>query len=313
MRVISQYGTGVVKVTENENTSLNCSIDSGNPLEDMMWIRGNETVAYGGPVIPDVEIAKESPVVNLHEEGSLKLQCQYDTNVHPITFKWMRNKRLIANGTMVSQQSIHLLLQNVSREESGSYRCYVSNRIGTGMDETTVVINYKPHTLRATYTCNTQLMNPAKILLQVQSFEKHIVMWIYSSGGALGIWGVTRMKNSSFFILSSDIVPRQAEHFGIYGARVRNSAGSIDTEVNVYQSGPPFVVNTSILFDRWLSIISVYFYSKSVNNDPVWFLKINNSEHEIDVESNTSNQSTSKTAIRMEKYGLQVNIPGVYN
>lgn len=93
-------------------------------------------------------------------------------------------------------------------------------------------------------------MKPAKVLLQIQSFEKPIGMWIYSSGGALGIWGVTRMNNSSTFILSSEIVPKQAEHFGVYGVRVRNYAGSTDIKVKVYQSG-----NMSLLVIAFLMSI----------------------------------------------------------
>lgn len=72
-------------------------------------------------------------------------------------------------------------------------------------------------------------------------------------------------------------------------------------------------MNTSILFDHWLSLISVYFYSKSVYREPVWYLQKNNtltSEHKINVESNSFAQSTSNIAIRMIKYGVQVNIPG---
>lgn len=49
MRVNSQYGVDVIIVTENKSVSLNCSVESGNPLEDMMWILRSETIAFGGP------------------------------------------------------------------------------------------------------------------------------------------------------------------------------------------------------------------------------------------------------------------------
>ncbi|CAC5370252.1 unnamed protein product [Mytilus coruscus] len=446
MQIANMDATGVITVHEDENRSLACSVKSGNPVEDMMWKRGNETIAVGGPefisysfrpirddhlanftcvannsdteipvhqtiqicveLIPKVKILTDVTRNDILEGSSSSLKCQYDTNVHPITFRWQRNDLLIANGTMEHHQNIHLEIINVSRNESGSYKCLVSNRIGTGSDKTSILVTYKPHTLSANYTFETMLNNPAKILIQVESYEKPIALWAFSVGGTVGIWDIRKKRNSSMFILSSTVVPKLQEEFGIYGARIRNAAGSIDIKVNVYQSdipvsvsaahtecnvsstavlkcffnvttteqltciwkhyiegtyvrsveginhgnmsalriahcnpedegeykcvvkingtefssstiltvnGPPFVVNTSILFDHWLSIISVYFYSKSVFKDPVWYLKMNNtlnSEYKINVESNTFNQSTSTASIRMNKYGVQVNIPG---
>lgn len=49
MQIVNMDDTGVITVHENENVSLACEVVSGNPVEDMQWTRGNDTMAVGGP------------------------------------------------------------------------------------------------------------------------------------------------------------------------------------------------------------------------------------------------------------------------
>lgn len=49
MQIANTDTTSLITVHEDEKISLECSVKSGNPVEDMMWIRGNETIAVGGP------------------------------------------------------------------------------------------------------------------------------------------------------------------------------------------------------------------------------------------------------------------------
>lgn len=86
---------------------------------------------------------------------------------------------------------------------------------------------------------------PAFIEIEVESLTKPIVSWATNPGGKLGIWTATT-ETFSIYVLRSTIVPKLKSHFGVYGIKVRNDAGSIDIDIKLQLTGNP--LNVSFIF-----------------------------------------------------------------
>lgn len=87
---------------------------------------------------------------------------------------------------------------------------------------------------------------PALIEIRVESVTKPIVSWAKNPGGKLGVWTATT-ETFPIYDLKSTIVPKLKSHFGMYGIKVRNDAGSIDLDIELQMKGNQLLANVSIL------------------------------------------------------------------
>lgn len=79
---------------------------------------------------------------------------------------------------------------------------------------------------------------PVKIQINVNSFETPTVSWIsLNKHGKQGTWEVKNGKHLNAYILSSNVMPTKAEHFGNYVARIRNSRGREDISILILEDG----------------------------------------------------------------------------
>lgn len=76
------------------------------------------------------------PSTVLRENENFELSCSYDAN--PIASLI----QLIIDETILSTAPYHKVT-NISRHNSGLYRCIVTNDVGSGMDEVTVTVMCK--------------------------------------------------------------------------------------------------------------------------------------------------------------------------
>lgn len=96
----------------------------------------------------------------------------------------------------------------------------------------------KPRTLqnKRFFQIKTQMGTPAIIEIEVESLTKPFVSWATNPGGKLGIWAASTEIFPSY-VLKSTIVPKLKSHFGKYGIKVRNAAGSIDLDIELQLKG----------------------------------------------------------------------------
>ena len=71
--------------------------------------------------------ATVSPATTLEEGKTLYLSCQNESNPQADSILWTKDDRLISHSPD--------LLINVTRNDSGLYRCIVNNTKGCGMDQ----------------------------------------------------------------------------------------------------------------------------------------------------------------------------------
>lgn len=49
MSVMNTSTNGILEVNEGQSTLLLCTVESGNPAENMMWVQNDSVLVYGGP------------------------------------------------------------------------------------------------------------------------------------------------------------------------------------------------------------------------------------------------------------------------
>lgn len=54
---------GLLEVNEGQSSTLSCSVESGNPPEDMKWVHNGSVLVFGGPKLLVYEFV---PVVADH-------------------------------------------------------------------------------------------------------------------------------------------------------------------------------------------------------------------------------------------------------
>ncbi|XP_052072409.1 hemicentin-1-like [Mytilus californianus] len=275
--VMNTSTDGLLEVNEGQSNLLSCTVESGNPAENMMWVHNDSILVFGGPkflvyefvpVVADhlqiyvclannsnteatveyhVQIyVKELPYTTIQPVGStvieaakgkdIVLKCEYTTNVKPYNLTWIFN-----NDTILSESSDKVTLNgtlhltNLSRKNTGTYRCNVHNTVGIGNAEVDVFVTYKPELAsNDPFVFRTEIGKPAHISIPIRSFEKPTASWTLSSEESLQV-GLLSVKvtQSDMFFIEGKIVPSTHHHFGKYGISVRNRVGSIHVEITL--------------------------------------------------------------------------------
>ncbi|CAC5397110.1 unnamed protein product [Mytilus coruscus] len=255
--VMNTSTDGLLEVNEGQSSLLSCTVESGNPAENMMWVHNDSILVFGGPkflvyefvpVVADhlqiyvclannsnreatveyqVQIyVKELPYTTIQPVGStvieaakgkdIVLKCEYTTNVKPYNLTWIFN-----NDTILSESSDAVTLNgtlnitNLSRKNTGTYRCNVYNTVGMGNAEVDVLVTYKPELAsNGPFVFRTEIGKPAHISIPIRSFEKPTASWTLSSEESLQVGLLSDM-----FFIEGKIVPSTNHHFGKYGIR----------------------------------------------------------------------------------------------
>ncbi|XP_063447927.1 titin-like [Mytilus trossulus] len=275
--VMNTSTDGLLEVNEGQSSQLLCSVDSGNPPEDMKWVNNDSVLVFGGPTlllyefVPVVDdhlqiyicfannsnteitveyqvqlYVRELPYTTIQPVGStvieaakgkyINLQCEYKTNVEPYKLVWIFN-----NDTILGESSDKVTLNgtlhitNVSRTNTGTYRCNVYNTVGMGNAEVNVLVTYKPELVSyAPLVFKTEINKPAQISISIRSFEKPTASWTVSSEENLQV-GLLSVKETQkdMFVIEGKIVPSTHPHFGKYGISVRNRVGSVHADITL--------------------------------------------------------------------------------
>ncbi|VDI73570.1 Hypothetical predicted protein [Mytilus galloprovincialis] len=130
-----------------------------------------------------------------------------------------------------SNGEYNLNILNVSTDDVGTYQCQ-SVQNGTAVQRT-FILNI--------------LGIPAKVVVRVTSLQVPTISWTHNVGGRLGDWTATA-NGSSSYLLRSTVSPTVMEHFGQYGIKVRNGAGSIDLTLKLLLIEYPVTVRPSTAF-----------------------------------------------------------------
>ncbi|XP_076108056.1 hemicentin-2-like isoform X2 [Mytilus galloprovincialis] len=143
----------------------------------------------------------------------------------------------------------NLQILNISTEDAGLYKCH-SIQNGTAVEATfKLSIIEKPRTLqnKRFFQIKTQMGTPAIIEIEVESLTKPFVSWATNPGGKLGIWAASTEIFPNY-VLKSTIVPKLKSHFGKYGIKVRNAAGSIDLDIELQLKDYPVMVHPAVVY-----------------------------------------------------------------
>ncbi|CAC5398175.1 HMCN [Mytilus coruscus] len=178
-----------------------------------------------------------SPLVHVYAEPSAKVEegknitllCRFESNLSENVLLWTRNKSL-----NISSHNRDLTITNVSRDDTGNYYCIVENRIGIGTDMIKVTVLYKPRVLvdSSTLEVESDIGKPSFISFTIVSITKPYISWMFDPGGKKGNWNVQDLAEEIYNV-SSTIVPYDKSHLGRYSARIRNSIGSIDLNIEL--------------------------------------------------------------------------------
>ncbi|CAC5361915.1 unnamed protein product [Mytilus coruscus] len=158
---------------------LVCNVESGLPPETIWWKMNGKSLKKGGPrrivyefypnrsvhysnftcevmnnvtekplsksirldikYKPEVLIGSE-PLVTSDEGSKKKLCCEIDSNPNVIFMFWYKDvKTRIKNNS-----SLCLVLEEVTRQDSGNYTCLAGNEIGNGSSTASLVVFYPP-------------------------------------------------------------------------------------------------------------------------------------------------------------------------
>ncbi|CAC5391193.1 TTN [Mytilus coruscus] len=154
--------------------------------------------------------------------------------------------RLVGNH---SNGEYNLKILNVSADDVGTYQCQ-SVENGTAVQSTFILnILEKPKTLSNIrfFKFQTKIGKPAKVDVRVESLQEPTISWTQNVGGRLGVWTATA-NGSNTFLLRSTVSPTLMEHFGQYGIKVRNDAGSIDLTLKLLSIEYPVTVQPSTAY-----------------------------------------------------------------
>ncbi|VDI17571.1 Hypothetical predicted protein [Mytilus galloprovincialis] len=330
MSVMNTSTDGLLEVNEGQNSLLSCSVESGNPPENMKWVHNDSILVFGGPTLLLYEFVpvvadhlqiyicfannsntedtveyqvqlyvRELPYTTIQPVGStvieaakgkdIVLKCEYTTNVKPYKLVWIFN-----NDTVLSESSDKVTLNgtlyitNLSRINTGIYRCNVYNTVGMGNAEINVLVTYKPELVsNAPLVFNTEINKPAQISIPIRSFEKPTASWTLSSEANLQV-GLLRVKETQkdMFVIEGKIVPSTHPHFGKYGISVRNRVGSVHVDITLDYTGPPILLKSEVNRYSNSIVLSAYFVSHSPAKSISWFL--NDGKKEIIIKSKST-------------------------
>lgn len=120
----------------------------------------------------------------------------------------------------------------------------------------------KPRTLqnKSVFQIKTQTGKPAIIEIEVESLTKPYVSWATNPGGKLGVWTASSDIFPNY-VLKSTIVPKLKSHFGKYGIKVRNAAGSIDLDIELKLKGNYLkkIINILTIILKYLNVLFYVF------------------------------------------------------
>jgi len=85
-------------------------------------------------------------IITVNETGEFVLFCEYDSNpVSLQSVRWIQNHKVLnLNQSRFDggdTEMTALLIRNVTRQDSGTYVCELSNQVGTGISERGVVVD----------------------------------------------------------------------------------------------------------------------------------------------------------------------------
>lgn len=83
----------------------------------------------------------------------------------------------------------------------------------------------------------TTINHPGNISFVVSSYENPTVLWVNILGGKLGIWRRVPILREAKYVISSTILPKTYQDFGMYSLRIRNGAGYKDVQIQLVNSG----------------------------------------------------------------------------
>ncbi|CAC5388656.1 TTN [Mytilus coruscus] len=131
-----------------------------------------------------------------------------------------------------------MIIENFSNDDEGLYACDTVED-GRGRQYfISAVVAEKPSVIgnQRNLVIKTSLMKRTRFSIFVKSYEKPEITWAaISGGGKRGYWEIHTM-NETVFEASSVIILELHSHFGNYGLKVRNSAGSIDIHIKLITS-----------------------------------------------------------------------------
>ncbi|CAC5361919.1 DSCAM [Mytilus coruscus] len=165
--------------TENQKMKLVCNVESGLPPEKILWEMNGTILKIGGPrrivyefypnrtihhsnitcevmnnvtekpltksirldikYKPEVLISRK-PLGTLFEGSKKKLCCEINSNPNVMFMLWYKDFKTRIKNT----SSLCLVLEQVTRQDSGNYTCLAGNEIGNGSSTTSLVVFYPP-------------------------------------------------------------------------------------------------------------------------------------------------------------------------
>ncbi|XP_076004681.1 B-cell receptor CD22-like isoform X2 [Genypterus blacodes] len=196
----SQSGTYKCKATNTWR------VDESNPLTVDVKYR------------PDVEI-QTTPLTSALKEGDrVTLECHVKrSNPEPHSYRFLKNLESIGWTQTLS-------VDNIKPEDSGSYTCEATNRVGTGRSQPLQIkVQYPPTTLKLTMVTEVTEVQLITVVCTVESFPPSTLTLIHS----YNLHRVTVAR-------SSDFPPNELHHTfnatsaeaGVYTCDAINSEGS---------------------------------------------------------------------------------------
>ncbi|VDI03826.1 Hypothetical predicted protein, partial [Mytilus galloprovincialis] len=350
MSVTNTSTNGLLEVNEGQIILLICTVESGNPSENMMWVHNDSILVFAGPKLLVYEFVavvtdhskiymciannsktedsvkfqvqlyvKELPYVDIRnvsatvlevaKGGDIVLDCDYKTNTKPYKLTWIfKNESLITESEDGIPLNGALHISSIRTNNTGTYKCYVYNRVGIGSAMVDVLVTYKPE-LKSNDSLlfDTEVGRPAFISIAIRSFEKPTASWTSSAGGILGLLNVKEEQNDMFSIKGT-IVPSTDHHFGKYGIRIRNRIGSLHTEIVLTYTGPPIILTSITKKHSNNIVLSTFFVSDPPANDIAWIFSIGKTEKQIVSNSAIFNVLSSNSSADISVYGKTITI-----
>ncbi|XP_022252394.1 nephrin-like isoform X2 [Limulus polyphemus] len=175
------------------------------------------------------------------------LQCQYKSNPEVLKIKWQFQsdtlKTNIRTGIFVRNQS--LIMKNVTKEQSGTYRCFAENREGRGYSEgLEIVVKYAPVCKKGQKIAYAVTVNElVEVSCEVES-DPDDVIFIWTINNTMGSRELLTFTTSGLKSFAR-YIPREENDFGFLACQAQNQIGAqvdpcIFTLIPVGPPSPPY-------------------------------------------------------------------------
>ncbi|XP_076355350.1 cell adhesion molecule CEACAM5-like [Tachypleus tridentatus] len=236
--------------SEDNESYLSCKSENpllpGRVLEDGITLN----VFYSPKVL--VKLRRGQVAQKIQTGDDVYLYCQCDSNPEVLSVQWLfENVSLRTNsqkGIFVRNQS--LVLKNVSRDHSGTYRCFAENKEGRGNSEGfELFMKYAPICKKGQKIAYAVTVDElVEVLCEVESDPDDVIF----------TWVVNNTKGSRELLTFTTTglqsmarhIPREANDFGYLACKAQNVVGEqtepcIFTLISVGPPSPPYNCSVS--------------------------------------------------------------------